>query len=199
MTVHPEFPQYRADMKKCKMLYNTLAKIYILIIIFLVFAFIPSFFFSATYSGIVPFLVLSLALIPATVFCGMKSIYRKSTKYVYYALISSVLGLLCVPFSGVVGICGLFLFILSVVSAVLVPIANKKYNFLEQQEGFPYFSDLHTEEMKKGEEALKKDPYQRDERFYAREEVRGVMDDFVTSDQTLDAKTDTKNDYMDSV
>lgn len=196
MTIHPEYPQHRADLKKCEMLYNILGKIYLFIIIFLVLAFVPNLYFNG---NVGVFLILALLLIPAEIALDMMSIYRKETKFTFLALIPAVLGLLCVPSSVLFGLVQILLFILAVVCALLVPAANKKYNYLAQQEGFPYFNELHTDNRIKADEALRKDPYERDERFYAKQEVRGVMDDFVTPQEEMKARTDEKNDYMDAI
>ena len=53
--------------------------------------------------------------------------------------------------------------------------------------------------LETADNTLKTDPYQRREEFYAKEEVRGIMDDFVMPSQQLEAKADNKNDYMDSI
>ena len=97
------------------------------------------------------------------------------------------------------GIIDVALIAISILNAALVNHFSKKYHFLEEQEGFPHFSDLHTDNLKKADIARNSDPYARNEEYYASENVRGKMDELPDVNEKLNAKEDIKNDYMDSI
>ena len=200
MIVHPEYPKNRSDLKICNTIYNIIGKFYIILAVFLILAFIPCLFSSFNYrlnTGL--FILLSVFLIPAHIYCEIRAVYKKETKFALAAIAPVVLGLFCASDGLFFGVADVLLTFASLILAVVISQTNKKYNYLAQQEGFPYFSDLHSEQMNKGLEAMNYDPYKRNEQYYVREEVRGVMDDFVSPDQQMKVKDDTKKDYMDSV
>lgn len=184
------------------MFYNGIFKFYIVLIVFMILLFVPNLLTSLANGGnLLVLLLLAVVLIPCNIAMAMYSMYTKTSKFAFYSIIPAALGLFTiaasVPFY--FGLIDVLLLGLSIALAVLVPKVNKTYDYLSQQEGFPYFTELQSQVLETADKALKTDPYQRREEFYANEEVRGVMDDFVTSSHQLEAKADEKNDYMDAV
>ena len=202
MITHPDYPENRAKLKRCNMFYSIFSKIYIVMILFMVLAFVPNLFTSLSNGGdLLSFILLACILIPCNIAMGIYSMYTKKTKFAFFSIIPAGFGVCTfaasVPFC--FGVIDIMLLGLSIVLSVLLPKVNKTYDHLSQQEGFPYFNELQTQVLENADNAMRTDPYQRREEFYVKEEVRGVMDDFVLSDQQLEVKADNKNDYMESI
>ncbi|MBR1823606.1 MAG: hypothetical protein IJ779_05175 [Ruminococcus sp.] len=188
------------DLALCNKIFNILGWIYIIITIAYVLAVVPMFFLAMSMRmSFGAFVGCAVFCIPACIALDWYGIYRKHRKAAIYAIIPAFVGILFVPGALLIGMIDLLLCVMSIVCAVLVSIFGKKYHYLEEQEGFPHFSELHTEEVKRNEAALNSDPYARDERFYAKEDVRGKMDELPDVTEKLRAKEDLKNDYMDSI
>ena len=202
MISHPDYPRHRNQLKKCNMFYNGIFKFYIVLIIFMIMAFVPNLFTSLANGGdLLVLLLLALVCIPCNIAMAMYSMYTKTSKFAFYSIIPAALGVLTFAASVPLyfGLIDVLLLGLSIALAVLVPKVNNTYEYLSQQEGFPYFNELQSKVLETADNTLKTDPYQRREEFYAKEEVRGIMDDFVMPSQQLEAKADNKNDYMDSI
>lgn len=202
MISYSDYPRHRNLLKKCNMFYNGIFKFYIVLIVFMILLFVPNLLTSLANGGnLLVLLLLAVVLIPCNIAMAMYSMYTKTSKFAFYSIIPAALGLLTiaasVPFY--FGLIDVLLLGLSIALAVLVPKVNKTYDYLSQQEGFPYFTELQSQVLETADKALKTDPYQRREEFYAKEEVRGVMDDFVTTSHQLEPKADEKNDYMDAI
>ena len=202
MISYSDYPRHRNLLKKCNMFYNGIFKFYIVLIVFMILLFVPNLLTSLANGGnLLVLLLLAVVLIPCNIAMAMYSMYTKTSKFAFYSIIPAALGLFTiaasVPFY--FGLIDVLLLGLSIALAVLVPKVNKTYDYLSQQEGFPYFTELQSQVLETADKALKTDPYQRHEEFYAKEEVRGVMDDFVTSSHQLEPKADEKNDYMDAI
>lgn len=86
----------------------------------------------------------------------------------------------------------------SIVFLVLILFLNKKYTWLEQQEGFPHFSSLLSEQQKKSEEIKVSDPY---EKRYQQiiSNQRDGMEGITLSDDVIEQKNDSRNNYMDEI
>lgn len=200
MQNHPEFPQYRSELAACNKVFGVLGTIYIVIACAYVLALIPMFFLSMSLRmSFGSFVLCSVICIPASIALGYYGVYRKHQFAAVLAIFPVVMGIFFASEAFFIGFIDIMLIPLSMASALLVTIYGKKYRFLEQQEGFPHFSELHTENVRKADEAAKADPYARREEFYAHEDVRGKMDELPDISDTMQAKADVKNNYMDEI
>ena len=200
MQNHPEFPKYREELAQCNRVFGVLGTIYIVFACAYILALIPMFFLSMSLRmSFVSFILCAVLCIPSSIALGYYSVYRKHQFAAVLAIFPVVVGVFFASHAVFIGFIDVVLIPVSIVSAILVTIYGKNYHFLEQQEGFPHFSELHTENVRKADSAAKADPYARKEEFYASEDVRGKMDELPDISEAMQAKADVRNNYMDEI
>ena len=154
---------------------------------------------SANPNYFVAYLVTGVLLCPGAcamvILCG----YTKNNSLGMYApgpiAVSLLLDLLLDA-----GDIGIPLIALIIVLVTVFPVfyANKRYRYLEVQEGFPYFSELLNEQQKKSEELRKTDPYEEAAKKRRLTESSS-MNDIMLSGEVIASKENSKNDYMESL
>ena len=200
MQSHPEFPKYRSELALCTRLFGILGTTYLITAVAYAIALIPMFFLSMSLRmNFGSFILCAVLCIPLCIALGYYGVYQKHQFAAVLAVFPAVIGIFFASDAVFIGFIDILLILISIVSAVIVTVYGKKYHFLEQQEGFPYFSDFHNDNIKKNEEAAKADPYARQEQFYVKEEVRGKMDELPDVSEAMQAKADVRNNYMDEI
>lgn len=129
-----------AMLKKCSSIYNNITKIY---------AFVCGFY--AIISLFMAFMMQSRAIIVlldgiickcALLFCGLMACYKHDTKFTLFAIIIATINIFIsdgvdtfiLPVNTII-------FPLWIILSVITALTNKQYHFLENQFGFPYFSE----------------------------------------------------------
>ena len=200
MEIHSEYPEYRAELNKCNKVFGGLSWLYIVIAVAFLLSVIPMFFLSMSLrADFGKFVCCAVFCIPISLVLGWYAIYKKYPKAAVLGILPATVGVFFVSDAMFTGIIDVALIAISILNAALVNHFSKKYHFLEEQEGFPHFSDLHTDNLKKADIARNSDPYARNEEYYASENVRGKMDELPDVNEKLNAKEDIKHDYMDSI
>lgn len=152
MNYNSEYAQNRFMLKKCQKIYNFTAIAYG--IICLPMAFCCLYLMILTVSNDVLLLFLAAVFKLATFFAGYNGCYQHENKFAYYAV---GIGGFDFCISGLVNdsqqsvmlfinsLNFLFIFVYVVLCALTV-YNNKNYAYLEQQEGFPQFSERFEEQ-----------------------------------------------------
>ena len=154
------------------------------------------YFFPALIIGNVGEFLLQIVLSECCVIGGFWALYKKRNLYAPVGLMLGTVGILIN--SNTVGeLFNVICVVVSLFANVPIFILNSKYHFLEQQEGFPDFSVLLTENKEKADNAMQSDPYAKDPLFF--KNLDKNMDEIELSDQIIEIKEIPKNDYMDSV
>ncbi len=114
-------------------------------------------------SGFSVTMVLLLALFAT----GLLSVYKKETKFTYLPIPVALLLTLINSFDDMFFLNALTLYsmgtihiVIAVACSVLLTFTHKKYHYLEQQEGFPYFNERFEENKNKLTEYENNNPYQ---------------------------------------
>lgn len=125
-------------LKKCEKTYSFIFWIYALMCIpYVCGNFLYGFFKGIAGINVMPALFNALSGL-AVFAVGLASVYKKEPKFTWFPLIVTVIPLL---------VSGNFVFLtVSLVSAFVLSPVHKKYRWLEQQEGFPYFNELLEEQ-----------------------------------------------------
>lgn len=167
MELEKEYSKNRLSIKRCNRCYNIIAIFYILVFGARTFLDIYSCFLGAS------LLMLLIAFTSfatlATGFCG---VYLHKN---IYPIVAPLIGSLRDTFAGSV----LDLVIpLCILCSVVNIIVNKKYHWLEQQDGFPYFNErFRVQEIDNSQWNIK-DPYtQNYEELKKQDNNNGQMDE----------------------
>lgn len=83
--------------------------------------------------------------------CGLMCIHEKENKYLIFLLPLTFIILFFSPIN----------IIVTIISVLILPTVHRNYHWLEQQEGFPYFTELFCEQKKSLSEYKKDNPYQK--------------------------------------
>ncbi|MDE5558614.1 MAG: hypothetical protein K2J32_13190, partial [Ruminococcus sp.] len=131
-------------LKKCEKFYSFIFWIYAVSWIpYACAKFIYAFFQGLALMNLMPSALNSLIAL-AIFSTGLISIHSKDPKYTWSP---ALIALISEGVSGFRGTYSLFLAI-SLVSSFLLTFIHKKYRWLEQQEGFPYFNEFFEEKKK---------------------------------------------------
>ncbi len=130
-----------------------------------------------------PFFAITMILLLVIFATGLLSVYRKEPKFTYlplpFAIILSLvncfedmffLNVLTLNSMG-----GMHVFI-AVTSSILLTFTHKKYRYLEQQDGFPYFNERFEEKRNSLNDYNNNNPYQQTMERY-KNSSSGKMDD----------------------
>lgn len=171
MDLEKIYDQNRIALKRCQKIYNFVASVYIL--------FYGLSLFGSIYVGLLSLSLFNfgqlfnLLLVAGILATGFLGAYKKNSIIAAAALILAAIN---VPFSiSGFGIIGLFVTFLL---ALLTILANQKYNWLKEQEGFPYFNLRFTNQKLDQVQYSIKDPYtQKLEDLKKKDNNSGKMDE----------------------
>ncbi len=156
-------------LKKCQKIYNIIFWVYcisciptaVMILIYGTLALASSvnenvFSFTAT-----------MILLVALFVTGLLSVYKKEKRFTYLPIPIAILLSLIQCFDDMFFLNVITLdsmeslyIVIAVASSIILTVVNKKYRWLEQQDGFPYFNERFEENKNKVSEQKKNSPYQ---------------------------------------
>lgn len=121
---------------------------------------------SSTSSNIFGFTATMILLIALFV-TGLLSVYKKETKFTYLPIPVAILLIFMNSFDDMFFLNVLTLYsmgyihlVIAIASSIILTFTNKKYHWLEQQEGFPYFNERFEEKKNSLSEYENNNPYQ---------------------------------------
>ncbi|MDE5619241.1 MAG: hypothetical protein K2I80_01775 [Ruminococcus sp.] len=124
-------------------------------------------------------MILSLALFGT----GLLSVYKKEKKFTYLPLLFAIILSLVNSFDDMLFLNVLTMYyidnipvFITVISSVLLTFTHKKYHYLEQQDGFPYFNERFEENKNSLSDYNNNNPYQQTMERY-KKASSGEMDD----------------------
>lgn len=139
MDTYDEMRHNAASLKRCRRIYNTVSLIYASIC--LIYAAASLFMIILTVSDNVLFLFYDGIIFKILLFvCGYLGCYKHQNKFAVYAIITCAINSFAAPI-----ITNEIIFPVCMAMSVLTMIANRKYKFLSQQLGFPYFNQRYEE------------------------------------------------------
>lgn len=145
-------------MKRCGKIYSRVTIIYAVICLF--YAGITFFQILLGKTGNAFFTFLDGIFFKGILFfCGLMACYKNDNKYILYALVSEVI---CLFISD----SNIFIFIISVILSAVTVYANRQYNFLKNQSGFPYFNErIEEQKLDRRQYEIKSEFQQNYERY----------------------------------
>ena len=166
MNLEEEYDKNRLSVRRCKRIYNYIAIFYIVIYGLLTF--------DSLYLSLLSFSFPELSgavLHGCTLAAGYIGVYKQNN---FFAAVAPALSILSLPFD----LLNKFFVPVCVVCTVLNILANKKYHWLEQQDGFPYFNTRFRDQLIDTSQWNIKDPYtQKYEEIKKKENNNGQMDE----------------------
>lgn len=182
-----EYAQNLTKMRKCNKIYNIVSIIYIVLFGFLtVDALVGSVFVAGGFS------MFAFSLVCAAVLAlGFLAAYKKNN---LFALIAPLLVLI----TAVIGFAPLALVPIPAVLSGLTYLANKDYEELSHQEGFPMFSyHLKEHDEKKKQDEIKTEYEAQYENYVS--QSSNDMEELPETEGCIAPKTEEKNNYMDEL
>lgn len=129
--------------------------------------------------GFASTMILSLALFAT----GLLSIYRKENKFTYLPIAVATLLVFLNSFEDMFFLQILTLYsmgyihlVIAIASSIILTFTHKKYHYLEQQDGFPYFNERFEENKNSIDNYNNNNPYQQAMERYKKSST-GKMDD----------------------
>ncbi|MCM1314563.1 MAG: hypothetical protein NC040_09065 [Muribaculaceae bacterium] len=155
------FTENHFALKKCERIYSFIFWAYALSCIPYACAIFIYAVLESLILGNILDLIRNFLLTLAVFVSGLVSVYKKEPKFTWLPVIIAFIAELA---SGFHDTFSLFLGI-SLVSSILLTLVHKKYRWLEQQEGFPYFNEFFEEQKNKSalnehNEHIDNNPYQ---------------------------------------
>lgn len=148
-----EMARNRTLLKKCNGAYNTVTTIYAVICGFYAGAILFGMFLGTVSSQLLAFLD-GVVFKGALFFCGFMACYKHDTKFTLFAMVIALINTFlndCI---------NSFICIITIILSVVTAAANKKYHYLENQFGFPYFNERFEEQNLDTRQREIKDEYQ---------------------------------------
>ena len=166
MNLDEDYGRKRVSLKKCQKIYNIIALYYIIVFAGIAFTEV----YICVLNGSLTSLIGAFFSI-ATLAAGFGGVYIHKN---IFAIAAPVLCMINTPFHFE---CGIFI-PLCIICAVATVLANRKYRWLEDQDGFPYFNVRYrVQEIDKVQWNIK-DPYtQNYEEIKKKENNSGHMDE----------------------
>lgn len=152
MDTYDEMAKNAVALRKCRKIYNTVSIIYA--VICLTYAASQLFMLILTVSNDALYLFFDGIIFKLTLFVfGYLGCYKHQNKFAVLAIITSALNIFISKFGssyfdkfiGAYIEVNPLIFVVCIIMSVLTFIANRKYEFLSQQFGFPYFNQRHEE------------------------------------------------------
>lgn len=166
MPYNEEYTKNYTSLKKCNKVYTIVSVIYGAVCI--PYALSQLYLMLLTANGDVSYLFFQ-AVFKAVIFVlGYLGCYKKDNRYSFASVGAALLNIICLGYDDryVQGFLfflddlGFMLIVLFSVLCGLVVYTNKKYHYLEQQEGFPYFNERFEKQKSDSIQYKIKDPYQ---------------------------------------
>jgi len=183
-----EYSKNLTKMNRCNRIYNVAAIVYIgLFGFFMLEAFASSLFLSGGFSLFVFSLVCAVVIA-----LGFMGAYKKNNVFALAAPGVMLIASVFVAASA-------FLALVSIALAAATFLANKDYEWLSQQEGFPLFSyHLKEYDEKKARNEVKTEYEEQYENYVSqsRNDMEVLPD---TGSGQMAPKSETKNNYMDEL
>lgn len=166
-----KFSENALLLKKCEKIYTLLFWVYALLCI----PYACGVLVYACIKGIIVTDISCLirgSLLVLAIFCaGLVSIYKKELKFTWIPVAVAFISAFLNSFNDTFVI----FFGLSVVSSFLLTFTHKKYRFLENQDGFPYFNERFEEQKNSLKNYINNNPYQQNIEKY--KNSSGKMDE----------------------
>lgn len=184
-------------LKQCNGTYNTVTTIYAVICGFYAGAILFGMFLGLVSSQLLAFLD-GVVFKGALFFCGFMACYKHDTKFTLFAMVIALINTFlndCI---------NSFICIITIILSVVTAAANKKYHYLENQFGFPYFNERFTEQnLDKCQREIKDEYQQNYERLMknSSSDMTDITSEVPTVDLTKKedtARTDTMDDVKEN-
>ncbi len=176
-------------LKRCNKIYNTITIIYASICIpYAVSQIFIGFLFQL---NPIPIIFDSLFCKSSLLSCGFLACYKHNNKFILFALLIQTINILIND--GNLNMC--LIFIVIILSGVTV-YANKKYQYLKKQFGFPYFNEYVQEKNFEYHKSKLKNEFQQNYEHYMKNSFSDMTDINSTAqivDLTKKENTDRKN------
>lgn len=197
-------------LKKVKRIYRLASILYVAICV--PYALIS--FVVGLISGLPAVLLLEILLKAGLITCGVMSCYTRKKYMVFIAFACQLLSAIVNPIhgtfldlfflEGITGLsCNQLLFVLVAVACAFTLYADTKYNYLEDQEGFPHFNERQLQQEYEIQQSRIKDKYQINyERIVktSTDEMNDISNSKDTfAPQKYSGSTYDDNDQMDSI
>lgn len=146
------------------------------------------------------FLICGVILPPISGTLIIYSGYVRQDIFAYTSPLPLALGVVFDVLLGDTGVVSVLVPGLMIVIILIVPtvLANSKYRYLEDQEGFPHFSPLLIEQLKRSDDLKKHDPYA--EAAERRKLTQSdSMNDLELNGEVIEDKVNEKTNYMDEI
>lgn len=153
MKSNDEMARNSAILKRCNKTYNIIVTIYAVMCAFYAGIALFMMLLGKTMSPLITFLD-GVIFKGALFFCGFMACYKHETKFVLFAVVIALINIFLSD-----NINGL-IFAVSVILSLATASANKEYNFLEKQYGFPYFNERFEEQNLDSRQREIKDEFQ---------------------------------------
>lgn len=140
-------------LKQCNGTYNTVTTIYAVICGFYAGIALFGMFLGTVNSQFLAFLD-GVVFKGALFFCGFMACYKHNTKFTLFAIVIAMINVFlndCINSP---------VLIITIILSVVTATANKKYHYLENQFGFPYFNERFEEQNFDIRQREIKDEYQ---------------------------------------
>ncbi len=152
MNTYDEMQQNAASLRRCRSVYNIVSLIYAAVC--LTYAASQLFMMIITVHHDAVFLLFDGVIFKILLFVfGYLACYKHQNKFAVFAIITSAMNILISQlgssyfdrFIGTYIDVNAVIFSVCIAMSALTIIANRKYNYLSQQLGFPYFNQRHEE------------------------------------------------------
>ena len=167
-----DFSENFSALKKCEKIYSIIFWIYALSCIpyacaILIYAFLESLIFLGNILTLIRNFILTLMFFSA----GLISVYKKDLKFTWIPVIIAIFSAIISNFNDIFS----FFLGISLISSLLLTIIHKKYRWLENQDGFPYFNERFEEQKNNLAEDKSNKQYQKNIEIY--KNSSGKMDE----------------------
>lgn len=197
MKSNDEMARNRKLLKECNRAYNTVTTIYAVICAFYAGVILFGMFLGTVNSQLLAFLD-GVVFKGALFFCGLMACYKHDTKFTLFAMVIALINTFlndCINSP---------VFIITIILSVVTAVANKKYHYLENQFGFPYFSERFEEQNMNTRQREIKDEYQQNYEKYMKTSSSDMTDinsavrtvDLTKKEDTV--RTGTMDDVMEN-
>jgi len=155
-----DFFKMRKDLKNCETVYKTIFVLNLAyVIMFAVYTFLELIVFMLARRNPLGLFFDGIILHGLYLFFSINGGYKKNIKYSILASIIMAISFL-IPSGTAMNNFDLMFAIESALFIIPTTLANKKYKWLEQQEGFPYFNERFEQQKNKLKEYNEKNPYE---------------------------------------
>lgn len=201
MTDTAAMARNKAALDRCNLIYKlvfiVLAPIAAGVILYTFYQGIV-FMLAAKISDLIALIFIGLLFTPLSIGAMIYSGYRRNDLFAYISPLISLAGML---WSFILGSDSTYYFLpLMAILITIVPtlLTNSRYRYLEEQEGFPHFSELLMEQLQKSDEFRNNDPFEAAAKRY-KAQSSDEMNDLDFNGQTIEEKVVEKKNYMDEI